>query len=422
MLSNGDGKMRVIYLCQHFPPETGAPQIRVYEVSKELISRGHQVEVITAFPHHPHGIIPEEYKGRFYMFENWDGIPVHRSWIYPSPKGSFWKRLASYFSFTFSAFFSILKSKPADVIICNSPPLFLGITGYLGAKMKRAKFVFNVADIWPESAVELGILKNKSFIRLAERLEMFLYKKSWKIATATEGIKDYMVRKGKNAEDVFLLPNGVNTDTFAPQPKNTELLREVGIEGKKVFMYAGNLGYAQGLDSVLRAAALLKDKQPDAHFLFVGDGQEREKLLSLKEELQLDNVTFYGSVPVSAMPDMFAAADYSIVSLRNIELFKGARPSKIFPAISSGVPVLYCGDGESAAILEEYHCGKIAPPENPEGIAAAISELMSISDADYQTMRENGRKLAIDQYSWKSIVDDILFHLGEQNNEKRANS
>ncbi|MGV3265966.1 MULTISPECIES: glycosyltransferase family 4 protein [Cytobacillus] len=414
--------MRVIYLCQHFPPETGAPQIRVYEVSKELISRGHQVEVITAFPHHPHGIIPEEYKGRFYMFENWDGIPVHRSWIYPSPKGSFWKRLASYFSFTFSAFYSILKSKPTDVIICNSPPLFLGITGYLGAKMKRAKFVFNVADIWPESAVELGILKNRSFIRMAERLEMFLYRKSWKIATATEGIKEYMVRKGKKEEDVFLLPNGVNTDTFAPQSKNTELLREVGIEGKKVFMYAGNLGYAQGLDSVLRAAALLKDKQPDAHFLFVGDGQEREKLLNLKEELQLDNVTFYGSVPVSAMPDMFAAADYSIVSLRNIELFKGARPSKIFPAISSGVPVLYCGDGESAAILEEYNCGKIAPPENPEGIAAAVSDLMSVSDKDYQTMRENGRKLAIDQYSWKSIVDDILFHLGEQNKEKRANS
>ncbi|WP_264739651.1 glycosyltransferase family 4 protein [Cytobacillus firmus] len=414
--------MRVIYLCQHFPPETGAPQIRVYEVSKELISRGHQVEVITAFPHHPHGIIPEEYKGRFYMFENWDGIPVHRSWIYPSPKGSFWKRLASYFSFTFSAFYSILKSKPTDVIICNSPPLFLGITGYIGAKMKRAKFVFNVADIWPESAVELGILKNKSFIRMAERLEMFLYKKSWKIATATEGIKEYMVRKGKKAEDVFLLPNGVNTDTFTPQSKNIELLREVGIEGKKVFMYAGNLGYAQGLDSVLRAAALLKDKQPGAHFLFVGDGQEREKLLNLKEELQLDNVTFYGSVPVSAMPKMFAAADYSIVSLRNIELFKGARPSKIFPAISSGVPVLYCGDGESAAILEEYNCGKIAPPENPEGIAAAVSELMSVSDADYQTMRENGRKLAIDQYSWKSIVDDILFHLGEHNKEKRANS
>ncbi|MED3549841.1 glycosyltransferase family 4 protein [Cytobacillus praedii] len=413
--------MRVIYLCQHFPPETGAPQIRVYEVSKELISRGHQVEVLTAFPHHPHGIIPEEYKGKFYMYEDWDGIPVHRSWIYPSPKGSFWKRLASYFSFTFSAFYSLMKAKPTDVIICNSPPLFLGITGYLGAKMKRAKFVFNVADIWPESAVELGILKNKSFIRLAEWLERFLYKKSWKIATATEGIKDYMIRKGKDASDVFLLPNGVNTETFKPIAKDENLLREIGIQGKKVFMYAGALGYAQGLDSVLEAALLLKDKQPDAHFLFVGDGQEREKLVKMKEDLGLENVTFYGSVPVSEMPRMFSIADFSVVSLRNIELFKGARPSKIFPAISSGVPVLYCGDGESAAILEEYNCGKIAPPENPEGIAHAISELMTISSDEYQAMSEYGRKLAIEQYSWKSIVDEILDNI-EIKEKRKANS
>ncbi|KOP71990.1 glycosyltransferase family 4 protein [Cytobacillus solani] len=413
--------MRVIYLCQHFPPETGAPQIRVYEVSKELISRGHQVEVLTAFPHHPHGIIPEEYKGKFYMYEDWDGIPVHRSWIYPSPKGSFWKRLASYFSFTFSAFYSLMKAKPTDVIICNSPPLFLGITGYLGAKMKRAKFVFNVADIWPESAVELGILKNKSFIRLAEWLEKFLYKKSWKIATATEGIKDYMIRKGKDDSDVFLLPNGVNTETFKPIPKDESLLSEIGIQGKKVFMYAGALGYAQGLDSVLEAALLLLDKQQDVHFLFVGDGQEREKLVKMKEDLGLENVTFYGSVPVSEMPRMFSIADFSVVSLRNIELFKGARPSKIFPAISSGVPVLYCGDGESAAILEEYNCGKIAPPENPEGIANAISELMTISDDEYQAMSENGRKLAIEQYSWKSIVDEILDNI-EIKEKKKANS
>jgi glycosyltransferase involved in cell wall biosynthesis len=405
--------MRVIYLCQHFPPETGAPQIRVYEVSKELISRGHQVEVLTAFPHHPKGVIPEEYRGMFYLYEDWDGIPVHRSWIYPSPKGSFWKRLASYFSFTFSAFYSIFKSKPTDVIICNSPPLFLGITGYLGAKLKRAKFVFNVADIWPESAVELGILKNKSFIRLAEILENWLYKKSWKIATATEGIREYMIKKGKNPNDVFLLPNGVNTETFSPLHKDTALLKDIGIEGKKVFMYAGNLGYAQGLDSILETAALMKSSSPDVHFLFVGDGQEREKLLKMKEDLELSNVTFYGSVPVSEMPRMFSIADFSIVSLRNIALFKGARPSKIFPALSTGTPVLYCGEGESAEILNEYHCGKIAPPENPEGIAQAVKELSNLSAEDFEAMCQNGRELAISQYSWKSIVDDLLNQMSE---------
>lgn len=407
--------MRVIYLCQHFPPETGAPQIRVYEVSKELIKRGHQVEVLTAFPHHPKGVIPKEYRGMFYMYEEWDGIPVHRSWIYPSPKGSFWKRLVSYFSFTFSAFYSIFKSKPTDVIICNSPPLFLGITGYIGAKIKRAKFVFNIADIWPESAVELGILKNKLFIRMAEYLENFLYKKSWKIATATEGIKEYIIRKGKEPSDVFLLPNGVNTDEFIPKPKDLELLKQLGIEGKKVFMYAGTMGYAQGLDAVLKAAEILKTEESDVHFLFVGDGQEREKLEKMKDELNLNNVTFFGQVPVSEMPRMFSIADFSIVSLRDINLFKGARPSKIFPAISSGTPVLYCGSGESASILEEYQCGKIAPPEDPQGIAQAVKELSRISDKEYQQMAINGRQLALEQYSWKRIVTDLLSNIDVEN-------
>jgi glycosyltransferase involved in cell wall biosynthesis len=406
--------MRVIYLCQHFPPETGAPQIRVFEVSKELMKQGHQIEVITAFPHHPHGVIPPEYRGKFYMFEEWEGVPVHRTWIYPSKKGSFWKRLASYFSFTFSAFYGLLKAKPTDVIICNSPPLFLGITGYLGAKLKRAKFVFNIADIWPESAVELGILKNKTFIKLAEILERFLYKKSWKIAAATDGIGDYMVNKGKDRKDVFLLPNGVNTDFFSPLSPDTDLMNELNLHGKTVFTYGGNLGYAQGLDSILETAALLQEEYPNVHFLFVGDGPEKEHLLALKDKLSLSNVTFYGAVPLEKMPKIFSITDYSVVSLRNINLFKGARPSKIFPALSTGTPVLYCGAGESAKILETENCGRIAPPEDPEGIANVIMGLQDLTKDDYLEMSSNGRKLAISEYSWKKIVDDLLLNIEQK--------
>ncbi|EDL64363.1 glycosyltransferase family 4 protein [Bacillus sp. SG-1] len=403
--------MRVIYLCQHFPPETGAPQIRVFEVSKELLKQGHQIEVITAFPHHPHGVIPQEYRGKFYMFEEWEGVPVHRTWIYPSAKGSFWKRLASYFSFTFSSFYGLLRAKPTDVIICNSPPLFLGITGYLGAKLKGAKFVFNIADIWPESAVELGILKNKTFIKLAEILETFLYRKSWKIAAATEGISDYMIKKGKPSEDIFLLPNGVNTDFFMPAPPDKGLLEELNLQGKTVITYGGNLGYAQGLDSILKTAAILQENHPDIHFLFVGDGPEKDTLLALKEELKLSNVTFYGAVPLERMPQVFSISDFSIVSLRNINLFKGARPSKIFPALSTGTPVIYCGVGESAKILETKNCGRIAPPEDPEGIANVIKDLENLTKEEYGEMAKNGRELAVDEYSWKRIVDDLLINI-----------
>jgi glycosyltransferase involved in cell wall biosynthesis len=413
--------MKIIYLCQHFPPETGAPQIRVYEVSKELIAKGHQVEVITAFPHHPHGVIPEEYKGKFYMYEDLDNIPVHRTWIYPSKKGSFWKRLFSYFSFTFSSFYSIIKSKPTDVIICNSPPLFLGITGYIGAKLKRAKFVFNVADIWPESAVELGILKNKTFINMASKLEKFLYKKSWKIATATDGIKEYMLKHGKEESDVFVLPNGVNTEVFKPLPKNNELIKELDLEGKTVFTYAGTMGHAQGLEYVVRAAKIVAKKEPNVRLLFVGDGQEKEKLQELSRELNLDNIIFHETVPMERMPDIFSISDFSIVSLRNIELFKGARPSKIFPAVSTGTPVLYCGVGESAKIIEDNRCGEVAIPENPEAIAESMVKLMNISKEEYDSLSKNGRKLAVDEFSWSSIVEDLLHHISSKENVQYRN-
>jgi glycosyltransferase involved in cell wall biosynthesis len=400
--------MKIILLSQHFPPEVGAPQIRFYEVAKELISRGHQVEVVTAFPHHPMGVIPKEYQGKFYMKEDYDGIPVHRSWIYPSPKGSFWRRLMSYFSFTFSAFYSLVKAKKADVIICNSPPLFLGITGYLGGLFKRAKFVLFVADIWPESAVKLGILKNKQFIRLAEWLEIFLYNNAWKMAAATDGITTYIGDKSNRHQDTFMLPNGVNTDTFAELVPDMELMDELSLHGKKVFAYTGTMGYAQGLDSILSVAQKVKEELPNVHFLFVGDGQEKEKLLQMKQELNLTNVTFKNSVPVEMMPKIFSISDYSVVPLKNLDIFKGARPSKIFPALSTGTPVLYCGEGEAASLIEDNKCGAVAKPENVDSISDKVRYLAGLSDEQYQELSKNGREFVVREYSWKRIVDDIL--------------
>ena len=403
--------MNIILLSQHFPPEIGAPQIRLYEVSKELQKRGHQVEVITAFPHHPHGIIPEKYKGKFYEKEKYETITVHRSWIYPSPKGSFWRRLISYFSFTFSAFYSVVKSKKADVIICNSPPLFLGITGYIASKMKKAKFVFNIADIWPESAVELGIVKNKTFIRFAERLEMFLYRKSWKLAAATEGIQSYLIKKGKPESDVFLLPNGVNTESFQPEAPSETWTNKLNLTNKTVFTFAGRLGYAQGLDSILKAAKIVQEKDSTIQFLLVGDGPEKQNLVDLSRELGLTNTLFHDSVPVTEMPKVFSVTDYSIVSLRNLELFKGARPSKIFPALSTATPVLYCGAGESAQFLENEKCGIIAEPENVEDIAMKILESASLPEVEKKRLGNNGRQFVLREYSWQTIVDDLLLNL-----------
>ncbi|KQL36775.1 glycosyltransferase family 4 protein [Psychrobacillus sp. FJAT-21963] len=403
--------MRIVYLCQHFPPETGAPQIRVYEVSKELLAQGHDIQVVTAFPHHPHGIIPDEYKGKKYEFEKWDGIPVHRTWIYPSKKGTFWKRLVSYFSFTFSSFYGLMKAGKVDVIIVNSPPIFLGLTGLLSAKLKGAKFVFNVADVWPESAVKLGLVKNKFFIKLAEILESFLYKHSWKIATATDGIRSYIMNHSQPSDKVFVLPNGVNTNFFQPAERNPEYVEKFNLQDKFVFSYGGNLGYAQGLEFILHAAKKMQNIAPDVHFLIAGAGPEEEKLHQLKEELGLLNMTFLGHLPLKEMPKLFSVTDVSIVPLRDLELFEGARPSKIFPAASSGVPVLYCGKGESAEIVSKNGIGLVAMPENVDSIATTMFEFVELKEEERREMQENGRKLAINEYSWSSIVKDLLHNL-----------
>lgn len=403
--------MRIVYLCQHFPPETGAPQIRVYEVSKELLAQGHDIQVVTAFPHHPHGIIPDEYKGKKYEFEKWDGIPVHRTWIYPSKKGTFWKRLVSYFSFTFSSFYGLMKTGKVDVIIVNSPPIFLGLTGLIASKLKGAKFVFNVADVWPESAVKLGLVKNKFFIKLAEILESFLYKHSWKIATATEGIKSYIINHSQPAEKVFVLPNGVNTKFFQPREKDIEYVEKYGLENKFVFAYGGNLGHAQGLEFILHAAKKIQETVPHAHFLIAGAGPEEEKLHQLKEQLGLFNTTFLGHLPLKEMPKLFSVTDVSIVPLRDLELFEGARPSKIFPAASSGVPVLYCGKGESADIVINNNIGLVAKPENVDSIASTMFEFVEMNEEVRKAMQESGRQLAVNEFSWVSIVNDLLKNL-----------
>ncbi|MFJ8064211.1 glycosyltransferase family 4 protein [Psychrobacillus sp. NPDC096426] len=403
--------MRIVYLCQHFPPETGAPQIRVYEVSKELLAQGHDIQVVTAFPHHPHGIIPDEYKGKKYEFEKWDGIPVHRTWIYPSKKGTFYKRLVSYFSFTFSSFYGLMKTGKVDVIIVNSPPIFLGLTGLLSAKLKGAKFVFNVADVWPESAVKLGLVKNKFFIKLAEMLESFLYKHSWKIATATDGIKSYIINHSQPEEKVFVLPNGVNTKFFQPTEKNTEYVEKFGLQDKFVFAYGGNLGYAQGLEFILHAAKKMQEMVPHAYFLIAGAGPEEEKLRQLAIELGLQNISFLGHLPLKEMPKLFSVTDVSIVPLRDIALFEGARPSKIFPAASSGVPVLYCGKGESAEIVTKNNIGLVAKPENIDSIAETMFQFVEMDEENREKMKQSGRQLALNEYSWTSIVKDLLQNL-----------
>lgn len=401
--------MRFLILTQYFPPETGAAQVRLKELAKGLQRQGHEVVVVTAFPNHPSGVIPPEYRGRWSMKDEVEGLPVYRTWVYPVQRGRFWKRLLNYFSFTFSSLWGILKAGPCDVLFVESPPLFLGMTAVLGSWIKRARLVFNVSDLWPESAVALGLVTNKTMIRMTEGLETWLYNRSWKLSAVTVGIRDTWIKRGIPADKIAFLPNGVNLELFRPLPPDQEFKEKLGLQDKFVLVYTGTMGYAQGLESVLEAANLLRSES-QYQFLFLGDGTEKPKLEEMAQEMKLPNVQFLGFQPVTDMPRYMSLAAGSIIPLKKLKLFEGARPSKMFPAMGCAVPVIYSGEGEAVELIREAGAGLTVEPENSQEMAQAIRSLYELSDQG-KSLGKSGRRYVEDHYSWDSIVSQWLNEL-----------
>lgn len=405
--------MRILMLTQYFPPETGAAQVRLLEIAKGIRAAGHEVEVVTAFPNHPEGIIPAPYRGRFFRRDEVEGIPVYRTWIYPVPRGSFWKRLLNYFSFVFSAAWGILKAGPADYLFVESPPLFIGFTVMFARRVKRAKVIFNVSDLWPESAVSLGLVTNNTLIGLTTRLEEHLYKISWRISTQTEGIVRTLQERGIPAEKLVLLPNGVDPALFQPGDPERRLVQELDLEGKFVILYAGTMGYAHGLEVALRAADILRRKEEgrDVVFLFVGDGSERPRLAKTAQELGLDNIRWVPFQPLGEIHRYYNLADVSLSTLRRYKLAEGVRPSKVFPGLASAKPLIYVGEGEGAKIIRESGGGLVLPPEEPERLAEAVLTLKS-DPGLREEMGRQGREYVIRHYDWQSLVRRWLEGMG----------
>lgn len=396
--------MRVLILTQYYPPEIGAPQTRLAALARELLRRGHQVEVVTAMPHHLIGRVHEQYRGKFYVRERIDGVRVHRTWVYAA-SGTGLRRMLNYLSFTLSSFLGLALARRADAIFVESPPLFLSVPGWLAALAHRAKLIFNVADLWPDSVRELGVLQSGPLLALASRLEAWTYRRADYVNAVTEGI-DRVLRTEKHvpANKLRFLPNGIDTDRFTPRSANPGLRTRLRLDQRPVFIYAGTHGIAQGLHTLVHAAAQVKE---EAIVLFVGSGPVKPYLVQLARERRLENVRFCDPVPLDDMPEYFALAYASIVPLVRSNLMRGARPSKLFPAFACGVPVIYSGEGEGAALVTEAGAGIAVPPEDPHELAAAMRRL--IGDPQLRArMALCARSLASERFTWSSIVDRWL--------------
>jgi len=396
--------MRIGILTQYYPPEVGAPQARLSDLARRLQARGHEVFVLTAMPSYPTGRIFPSYGG-FFRREVIDGVTVLRSAIYPTKSAGMVRRLLNYFSFVFSSLVvGLVKLPRVDYLLTESPPLFLGVSGYVLSRAKGARWIFNVSDLWPETAVLLGVIRDGLALRMASRLEAFCYRKAWLVSTQTRGMRADIARRFPEVR-TYHLSNGVDTSRFSSERRSDQMRKtltgtEEGGNGLCFAVYAGLHGLAQGLDQILAAAGRVAD-EASLRFVFVGDGPEKERLIARSRELRLDNVRFLDALPGSQMPGLVASADIALVPLKLA--LPGAAPSKLYEAMGSGVPVVLIAGGEAAKIVQEARAGVVVAYDDIPALAVALRELA----ADPRRRRElgdAGRRAAVDRFDRVAIT------------------
>lgn len=401
--------MRLLILTQYFPPEVGAPQNRLYELAVRLQERGVEVNVLTAMPNYPQMEIHSKYKGKHYVKEQMNGMNVYRSWIYVSKSKSVAKRLLNYFSFVFSSLFcGLLHLKKQDILLVESPPLFLGMTAWLLSVAKRAKMVFNVSDLWPESAEKLGIISNKFLLGAATLLEEFCYKRAKLVSGQTQGIVNNISKRFPNKE-TYWLKNGVDINLFNAEKQEAKgCWRRDNSYDKEDFLlfYGGIIGYAQGLDIILQAAERLSDYKK-IKFVLLGNGPEKERLTNMKEKLKLMNLEFYDAVPKSRMLEIIGDMNASIIPLRKLDLFKGAIPSKIFENLAMKKPILLGVEGEAKELfIEQGRCGLAFEPENVDDLCEKIISLYNNPTLS-SSLGENGLRYVSENFNRDKIAKEF---------------
>ena len=405
--------MRFLILAQYFPPEIGATQTRLSALARELDRAGHEVEVVTAFPNYPTGRIQPEYRGKAHVRESHEGIPVQRVWLVAS-MGSGRARLANYASFSLTSVLGLVRACRPDYLFVESPPLSLVVPAAGAARVWGARLIMNVADLWPDSVVEMGVLREGFLLMEARRLEGWSYRRADYVTAVTEGIRSRLHHdKGVPEAKLLYLPNGADADRFRPRPPDPSVAEELCLrlpEGSKVVLHAGTMGLAHGLGVALIAMRRVADAGLPLHLLFVGDGSERAALQAQAAELRLPNVTFVPPQSLETVARLCSIAHTGLACVRDVPLFEATRPSKIFPVMASGRPIVFSGKGETAQLIEGAGAGLVTAPEDPDALAAAFSRLAG-DDALADRLGRNGRKYVEQHLTWRKLVGEWLAQL-----------
>jgi colanic acid biosynthesis glycosyl transferase WcaI len=396
--------VKILYVSQYFPPEMGAPAARASELASHWVEAGHEVSVLTGFPNHPTGVVPAEWRGRLRRVTYHERISpgssaqkngvvdVFRTWLWPLPNRKAHERMRNYASFCLSAALRGMFIPRPDVVIASSPQLLVGLSGWWIAFTRQLPLVFEVRDLWPESLIAVGVGDENSLLhRALAAVAKFLYERADLIVVVTPAFKEYLMRHWRvPAEKIAVVENGVETDLFAPASSeaNDALRKELGAEGKFLVCYIGTMGNAHGLETLLDAAAQLRQQDSNVLFLLVGEGAEKEKIKTLAQSRSLNNVQFLDQQPREKIPAFISASDACLVLLKKTDVFKTVIPTKMLEFMSCARPVILGVDGQARQIVEDAEAGLVIEPENAGALVRAINQL----SADRELGADLGQK------------------------------
>lgn len=404
--------MKILFLSDNFPPEVNASSSRVFERAKYWVKWGHEVTVITCAPNFPQGKVYPGYKNKWYQTENIEGIRVVRVKTFIAKNEGFLLRIIDFISYMFMAIFIGLFQKKPDVIVATSPQFFCAVAGYVLGVAKRKPFIFELSDLWPASIAAVGSLSKQSkMYKLIEKIELFLYRHASKVVALTYAFKKDLIERGIHADKIEVIRNGADLSQFTPIPRDQTLLEQYHLQNQFIIGYIGTHGMAHDLAKVLEVAALLKKEK--ITFLFVGDGAEKEKLLEIKEEQQLNNVIFIPPQPKKDIAKFWSLCDVALVHLKNDETFSTVIPSKIFEAMALGIPILLVAPrGEAEEILLQEKVGEFVQADSLSDFLNAVNALHN-QPGLLQEYRQNELQ-AVHQYSreqqaqkWINLLETV---------------
>lgn len=399
--------MKILFLSHYFPPEVNAPATRTYEHCKRWVEMGHEVTVVSCVPHHPMGEAYPGYKNKFFHVEYKDGIRSIKLLTYITANEGFVKRTANYVFYMLMCILVTPFLSKADVVVSTTPQFFNGLAGYFVSKIKRAKWVLEVRDLWPESIVAVGAIKNKTVIALLESIEKFIYRKADKVVPVTNSFKTHIVANGAKTENVHVIRNGVDLTFFnSDLPKDMDFVTKHNLDNKFVASYVGTHGMAHGLDIIIGAAEILKERD-DIIFMMAGDGSERKRLQEAVKSKGLNNVLMLGQLPKDQMPKLWSVSDVSLVVLKNLDLFLTVIPSKIFESMAMKKPIIMGVKGESREIVEESGSALMIEPENAQDLANAVVKLAESTDLKI-SMGESGYEYVSKVFDRRELAEQML--------------